>query len=181
MRAVSAVPASGRKKKLRRGAYNGCASPAVAEGFHRATLCAIIIHYAVSRARGRRPGDIGRVFRTRDGSHAEHRALNCKSSVTARAEKRRERQRGWFRGPAKEQQPKTGRNFAYTRAPDDSRPLCMRGSHPLPRPPLVALPLAYRYGYDIRHTRQTTNGYSIQTTSRPFLRETLLTLRFSRR
>lgn len=45
--------------------------------------------------------------------------------------------------------------------------------HPRSSSRLVALRLSYRYGYDIRRTGQTTNGYSIETTPRRFLRETL--------
>lgn len=104
----------------------------------------------------------------------------------------RHRARGKKEGSSKGVVPRrTGRRKSSSRKPagilhtrepptraDPCARLCIRGSHPLRRflrEPLVALPLAYRYGYDIRHTRQTTNGYSIETTSRPFLRETLLT------
>jgi len=81
----------------------------------------------------------------------------------------------------REEQPKTDGSFAYARYERvtlptllhsrriRSRESCLRSS-PSCVTRVVALAVAYRYGYGIRHTSQSTNGYFAETTSR-FLQE----------
>lgn len=112
-------------------------------------------------------------------------ALNCKSRVASRRETEggsRDARRVRRNSVEKRRTAKNRRKFCIceirTRHPSDVASLSTNSFSrvlspliPLVRyPHVVALAVAYRYGYGIRHTSQSTNGYFAETTSR-FLQE----------